>query len=65
MSDLQPIEACLRPLDLAAHEIEVELALPAELMAQGPILALPAWTPGSYLVRDYARLLDRVVLTDG
>ncbi|WP_005037101.1 M61 family metallopeptidase [Holophaga foetida] len=60
----QPIEACLSPLDLAAHEIEVELRLPADLMAKGPVLALPAWTPGSYLVRDYAKFLDRVRLTD-
>ena len=60
----QPIKAVLRPLDLAAHEIEVELSLPEDLMTRGPVLALPAWTPGSYLVRDYARLLDRIRLTD-
>jgi len=58
------IEAILSPLDLANHEIAVELHLPADLMAPGPVLALPAWTPGSYLVRDYARLLDRVRLVD-
>ncbi len=61
---LDPIHATLRPLSLAQHELEVELVLPAELMAQGPIMALPAWTPGSYLVRDYARFLDRVCLVD-
>jgi len=64
MSTPHPLEVCLSPLDLAAHEIEVEVRLPAELMAQGPVLALPSWTPGSYLVRDYARLLDRVRLSD-
>ena len=59
-----PILATLRPLELAQHELEVELSLPPDLTAQGAILTLPAWTPGSYLVRDYARLLDRVQLRD-
>lgn len=57
-----PILATVRPLDLAQHEIQVELTLPEDLSASGAVLTLPAWTPGSYLVRDYARLLDRVDL---
>jgi len=60
----EPIHANLRPISLSMHELEVELLLPAALAAQGPIMALPAWTPGSYMVRDYARLLDRLCLTD-
>lgn len=60
----QPIRAILRPLSLGLHEVEVELSLPAELLQEGGILALPAWTPGSYLVRDYARLLDRLRVED-
>ena len=55
-----PIRAVLRPLDLAQHLFEVELTLPAEALTAGAVLALPAWTPGSYLVRDYARFVDRV-----
>ena len=55
-----PVRAVLRPLDLAQHLFEVELTLPAEALAGGAVLALPAWTPGSYLVRDYARFVDRV-----
>ena len=31
----------------------------------GAVVAMPAWTPGSYLVRDYARFLDRVRLQEG
>ncbi len=34
-------------------------------MAQGAVAAMPAWTPGSYLVRDYARFVDRVRVLDG
>jgi len=60
-----PIQAVLRPLDLAQHLFEVELTLPAEALAQGAVAALAAWTPGSYLVRDYARFLDRVRVQDG
>ncbi len=60
-----PIEAVVRPLDLAQHQLEVELRLPAESTAKAGALELPAWTPGSYLIRDYARLVDRVRLVRG
>ncbi len=59
-----PIQVVVRPLNLAQHEIEVTLTLPADAVAKGAVAALPAWTPGSYLVRDYARFVDRVVLRD-
>jgi predicted metalloprotease with PDZ domain len=55
-----PIQAVIRPLDLAQHLFEVELVIPAEALLTGAVAALPAWTPGSYLVRDYARFVDRV-----
>jgi predicted metalloprotease with PDZ domain len=58
------IRIVVRPLHLAQHELEVELHLPAEAVAKGAVAALPAWTPGSYLIRDYARFLDRVELRD-
>jgi predicted metalloprotease with PDZ domain len=59
-----PVLASVRPLDLSLHEIAVRLTLPAEALAEGAILALPAWTPGSYLVRDYSRFLDRLKVVD-
>lgn len=65
MTKLAPIRAILRPLDLVQHLFEVELALPAEAVASGAVAALPAWTPGSYLVRDYARFVDRVRIPEG
>ena len=64
-SNSEPVLAVLRPLSLSMHEIEVVLSLPAGAAAAGAILALPAWTPGSYLVRDYARFLDRLTVSDG
>jgi len=65
MVKLAPIRAILRPLDLSQHLFEVELTLPVEALASGAVAALPAWTPGSYLVRDYARFVDRVRVVDG
>lgn len=61
----EPLRAVVRPLDLALREVSVELTLPGDTAAAGTVLALPSWTPGSYLVRDYARLLDRVRARDG
>lgn len=65
MAKLAPIRATLRPLDLPQHLFEVELTLPAEAVASGAVAAMPAWTPGSYLVRDYARFVDRVRVLEG
>jgi predicted metalloprotease with PDZ domain len=60
-----PVRAVVRPLDLAQHQIEVTLRLPDAATKKGAVLAMPAWTPGSYLVRDYARFVDRVEAEDG
>ncbi|WP_243300663.1 M61 family metallopeptidase [Geothrix oryzisoli] len=65
MAKPAPIRAILRPLDLFQHLFEVELTLPTEALASGAVVAMPAWTPGSYLVRDYARFVDRVRLQEG
>ena len=65
MAQPSPIWATLRPLDLTQHLFEVELTFPAEALALGAVAAMPAWTPGSYLVRDYARFVDRVRLLEG
>lgn len=55
-----PIGVVVRPLDLAQHELQVELTLPADAVKAGAVAAMAAWTPGSYLIRDYARFVDRV-----
>lgn len=57
---LAPIAVVVRPLDLAQHELQVELTLPPDAVKGGAVAAMAAWTPGSYLVRDYARFVDRV-----
>jgi predicted metalloprotease with PDZ domain len=44
----------LRPLHTGAHTYEVTCRIERPA-ADGQLLSLPAWIPGSYLVRDFAR----------
>jgi len=52
MSD--PHRYSIRPLNPEAHLFEVRLTV-ARPDAAGQIFAMPAWIPGSYMIRDYAR----------
>ena len=52
MSD--PHRYRIRALDAAAHLYEVQLTVAAPDRS-GQVFALPAWIPGSYMIRDYAR----------
>jgi predicted metalloprotease with PDZ domain len=45
------------------HLVTVTLTVPADL-APGARLVLPVWTPGSYLVRDYARHVQSIAASD-
>jgi predicted metalloprotease with PDZ domain len=45
------------------HLVTVTLVVPADL-APAARLVLPVWTPGSYLVRDYARHVQTISATD-
>ena len=46
-----------------SHLFEIEAVL--EAPGASPVLALPVWTPGSYLVREFARHLERIEADDG
>lgn len=48
------IDYCLFPANPAAHRFEVRCTVPQPDPA-GQSFALPAWIPGSYLIRDFAR----------
>lgn len=52
MSD--PLRYRIVPKDPAAHLYEVSLTI-ADPDPSGQVLALPAWIPGSYMIRDYAK----------
>ncbi|CAB3773404.1 peptidase M61 [Burkholderia sp. MSh2] len=50
----QPIRYSIVPKDLAAHLFEVSVTV-ADPDPEGQRFSLPAWIPGSYLVREFAR----------
>ena len=53
----------ITPADLHAHLYAVELTMAAPAAAQE--LALPAWIPGSYLVREFAKNLQHLRAVQG
>src|SRR5258708_23685954 len=46
----------------ARHTVEIELTVPVR--GDAVELAMPAWSPGSYLIRDYARFVRDVSAGD-
>ncbi len=50
----EALKYSIRPADPAAHLFEVRLTI-ADPDPAGQVLSLPAWIPGSYMIRDYAR----------
>ena len=51
---IHPLRYTLRPLNPEAHTFEVRCTVDNPLPL-GQRFALPAWIPGSYLIRDFAR----------
>ncbi len=54
----------ITPIHPEAHlfEVEIDIAKPA---ADGQLLSLPAWIPGSYMIREFARHIVRIDARDG
>jgi predicted metalloprotease with PDZ domain len=61
---VSPIQYRIRPSDPDAHLFGVELTIPVP-DPDGQRLALPAWIPGSYMIRDFARHVVRIEATAG
>lgn len=53
----KPVIYRLEPYDPAGHRYRVTLTVP-EPDSAGQRLALPAWIPGSYLIRDFSRQIE-------
>ena len=47
------------PKDLAGHLFNVTVTVPAPA-PDGQVFALPAWIPGSYMIREFARNIVRI-----
>lgn len=62
MANLAFRVAVLQPL---SHTAQLELDIPADVAPGATVdVAMPAWCPGSYLVRDYARWVRDLVAVD-
>ena len=53
------IQYAIVPKDLAGHLFTVTLVVAAP-EADGQVLALPAWIPGSYMIREFARNIVQI-----
>ena len=56
---LKPILYNLVPFDPAGHHFKVTMTI-ADPDPKGQIVSLPAWIPGSYLIRDFARQIETI-----
>jgi predicted metalloprotease with PDZ domain len=54
MSKKKPVSYIIRPVSPEAHLYRIELHIP-QPNAEGQIVTLPAWIPGSYMIRDFAK----------
>lgn len=59
-----PIRYRIRPLRPEAHLFEVQCIV-AEPAAEGQHFALPAWVPGSYMIREFARHIVAIRASSG
>jgi predicted metalloprotease with PDZ domain len=57
-----PISYRLALTDPAGHRCTVTMTIPMPA-ADGQRLSLPAWIPGSYMIRDFARQIETIVAT--
>ncbi len=58
-----PLRYRLEPHDLYGHRCRVTLNV-AEPAPEGQRLIMPAWIPGSYLMREFARQVEQLTATD-
>ena len=56
-ADLPQIQYTVWPADLHGHRYQVKLHI-ATPHAEGQILQMPAWIPGSYLIRDFSKHIE-------
>ncbi len=55
----KPILYSVEPFDLAGHRFLVTVTI-REPARSGQIVSLPAWIPGSYLIRDFSRQIESI-----
>ena len=63
-SNRKPLLYSLEPLDLSGHRLRATVRI-AEPDLKGQIVSLPAWIPGSYLIRDFSRHIEHISARSG
>ncbi len=58
-SDLPVIQYTIWAADLHGHRFHVKLRIENPL-PNGQILQMPAWIPGSYLIRDFSKQIETI-----
>ena len=58
-SDLPVIQYTIWPADLHGHRFQVKLRI-ENPDAHGQVLRMPAWIPGSYLIRDFSKQIESI-----
>ncbi len=58
-SSKDTVHYVIRPADLALHLFEVTLTI-ASPDPDGQVVSLPAWIPGSYMIREFARNIVQI-----
>ena len=56
-TDLPEIQYTVWPADLHSHRYRVKLQI-AKPDPEGQVLQMPAWIPGSYLIRDFSKQIE-------
>jgi predicted metalloprotease with PDZ domain len=57
--DLPAIQYTVWPADLHGHRYQVKLHI-AQPNPEGQVLQMPAWIPGSYLIRDFSKQIESI-----
>ena len=55
----QTLHYIVEPHDLAGHRLKVTLKI-ARVAKSNQVVGLPAWIPGSYLIRDFSRHIESI-----
>ena len=58
-ADLPAIQYTVWPADLHGHRYRVKLHI-AKPDPNGQVLQMPAWIPGSYLIRDFSKQIESI-----
>ena len=58
-SDLPAIQYTIWPADLQGHRFKVKLHI-SNPDPEGQVLQMPAWIPGSYLIRDFSKHIESI-----